>query len=64
MSLFVINMNINFTNQCIGSCRFCSFKHGKRFRLSNEEILKRADEAEEQGDGDLPSRWPLSRNAS
>lgn len=46
---FVINMNINFTNQCIGSCRFCSFKHGKRFRLSNEEILKRSGEAEEQG---------------
>ena len=46
---FVINRNINFTNQCTGSCKFCSFKHGKKFRLSDQEILSRADEAEEQG---------------
>jgi FO synthase subunit 2 len=46
---FVINRNINFTNQCIGSCRFCSFKHSKKFRLSDQEILSRADEAEERG---------------
>lgn len=46
---FVINRNINFTNQCIGSCKFCSFKHGKKFRLSDQEILSRAGEAEEVG---------------
>ena len=45
---FVINRNINFTNHCIGSCKFCSFKHGRRFRLSTEEILSRASEAEER----------------
>ncbi len=46
---FVINRNINFTNRCIGSCKFCSFKHSKSYFLSNEEILERANEAERQG---------------
>ena len=46
---FIINRNINFTNYCIGSCKFCSFKHSKRYRLSTEEILSRAREAEERG---------------
>jgi len=46
---FVINRNINFTNQCTGSCKFCSFKHGRRFCLSTEEILSRADQAAQQG---------------
>ncbi len=46
---FIINRNINFTNQCTGSCKFCSFKHGSKFRLSDQEILSRADEAEERG---------------
>ena len=46
---FVINRNINFTNKCIGTCRFCSFKHGKTYFLTHEQIIDRAGEAEEQG---------------
>ena len=46
---FVINRNINFTNRCTGSCRFCSFKHHEPYTLSHEQILSRAAEAEEMG---------------
>jgi len=57
---FIINRNINFTNQCIGSCRFCSFKHSKRYRLSKEEILSRAREAEERGATEICLQGGLS----
>ncbi len=61
---FVINRNINFTNQCTASCLFCSFKHGERYRLSTEEILSRADQAEEAGSNrDLPAGRPLTQYA-
>ncbi len=43
---FVINRNINFTNECVGSCKFCSFKHTDRYFLTHEQILERAAEAE------------------
>jgi FO synthase subunit 2 len=46
---FVINRNINFTNRCIGSCKFCSFKHNERYTLGHEEILERVAGAERQG---------------
>lgn len=46
---FVINRNINFTNRCIGSCTFCSFKYGDGYFLTDEQILKRVAEAEELG---------------
>lgn len=46
---FVINRNINFTNKCIGSCRFCSFKHNDSYFLAKDEILERSSEAERAG---------------
>ena len=46
---FVVNRNINFTNNCTGTCRFCSFKHQKSFTLTSEQILERAGEAERLG---------------
>lgn len=46
---FVINRNINFTNRCIGSCRFCSFKHNDSYFLTEDEILQRSSEAEQAG---------------
>ena len=46
---FVVNRNINFTNNCTGTCRFCSFKQRESYFLSSEEILNRAAEAEAQG---------------
>jgi len=45
----VINRNINFTNECIGSCKFCSFKRTDRYFLTHEQILERAAKAEKHG---------------
>jgi FO synthase subunit 2 len=44
---YVINRNINFTNICIGNCKFCAFhsRGGNGFFLSLEEILKKVKEA-------------------
>lgn len=46
---FVINRNINFTNRCTGSCKFCSFKNSRRFVLTMEQILDRVADAERRG---------------
>jgi FO synthase subunit 2 len=46
---FVINRNINFTNKCTGTCRFCSFKHSKVYFLTHEQIIDRTGEAERLG---------------
>ncbi len=46
---YVINRNINFTNVCIKSCKFCAFSRDHRneegYYLPTEEILRRVDEA-------------------
>ena len=46
---FVINRNINFTNICYQSCRFCSFSvsanNDNAFLLSMNEITKKVQEA-------------------
>lgn len=46
---FVVNRNINFTNRCVGSCKFCAFRHSDGYLLSIEEILERAAAAEQLG---------------
>jgi FO synthase subunit 2 len=46
---FVVNRNINFTNECTGTCSFCSFRERESYFLSSQEILCRAAEAEAQG---------------
>lgn len=47
---YVVNRNINFTNICVGDCKFCSFRHFySPFFLSIEEILEKVREAEELG---------------
>jgi FO synthase subunit 2 len=46
---FVINRNINFTNRCIGSCKFCAFHQPDGYLLTDEEILSRVSEAEAMG---------------
>lgn len=46
---FVINRNINFTNRCVGSCKFCAFRRSDGYMLTDEEILTRAAEAERFG---------------
>ncbi|MCJ7445713.1 MAG: 5-amino-6-(D-ribitylamino)uracil--L-tyrosine 4-hydroxyphenyl transferase CofH [Methanotrichaceae archaeon] len=43
---FVINRNINFTNICVGSCKFCAFRSSYGYFLSESEILERVASAE------------------
>ncbi len=42
---YVVNRNINFSDQCIGTCRFCAFKGHEGFRMTTREIIDRAGEA-------------------
>jgi FO synthase subunit 2 len=46
---FVVNRNINFTNRCVGSCKFCAFHRDDGYILSSEEILERVEKAAEIG---------------
>lgn len=42
---YVVNRNINFTSQCLGTCGFCAFRTNKGKVLSLEEILGKVREA-------------------
>ena len=50
---YVVNRNINFTNLCVKSCRFCAFAKGFRseeaYFYTPEEVVWRAREAWELG---------------
>lgn len=46
---YVINRNINFTNICVGRCRFCAFRKSDGYILTHEEIVQKAAEAEQLG---------------
>lgn len=50
---YVVNRNINFTNVCIKSCRFCAFSRDHRneegYFLNTEQILERVAQAERYG---------------
>ena len=51
---FVINRNVNFTNVCVGSCKFCNFKVSPgskkgKIEFSDEEIIVKLKEAVEYG---------------
>ena len=46
---FVINRNINFTNRCVSSCKFCAFRSSDGYLLSHYQILERVGDAEEKG---------------
>jgi FO synthase subunit 2 len=46
---FVVNRNINFTNRCLGSCKFCAFRKSDGYMLTIQEILCRVEEAEGLG---------------
>ncbi len=50
---YVVNRNINFTNVCVKSCKFCAFSRDLRseqgYFLPNEEILRRVLQAREYG---------------
>ncbi len=42
---YVINRNINFTNRCIGTCKFCAFRKQNGYVLSMEEIVEKTKAA-------------------
>lgn len=46
---YIVNRNINFSDQCIGTCSFCAFNRHKGFRLTTNEIIDRAEEAVRSG---------------
>jgi len=50
---YVVNRNINFTNQCVKACRFCAFSRTARseeaYFLESEEIVRRARQAVDMG---------------
>ena len=54
---YVVNRNINYTNQCYFRCRFCAFSKGPRslnlrgepYLLDTAEVARRAREAWEKG---------------
>jgi len=46
---YISNRNINFTNRCIGTCRFCAFRKPDGYRLGIPEILGKVEEAASVG---------------
>lgn len=50
---YVVNRNINFTNVCIKSCRFCAFsrdhRNGEGYFLGTGQILERVQQAVDFG---------------
>ncbi|HEX4352708.1 MAG TPA: radical SAM protein, partial [Polyangiales bacterium] len=50
---YVVNRNINFTNLCVKSCKFCAFsrtaRSEERYYLDEDEIVRRARQAQELG---------------
>lgn len=50
---YVINRNVNFTNVCIKSCRFCAFSRDHRdeqgYYLDEDQVLSRIKQAEDYG---------------
>lgn len=46
---YIVNRNLNFTDICIGTCKFCSFRNNRGFRLTLDEILEKVGEAKQAG---------------
>jgi len=50
---YVVNRNINFTNVCVKTCRFCAFARGVRseqgYYLPTDEVVRRVLEAQAYG---------------
>ena len=42
---YVINRNINFTNRCTGTCKFCAFRRDDGYIMSLPEILEKTKAA-------------------
>ena len=65
---FVINQNINFSNHCIGSCRFCSYHFEKAksnnipYRMTLDEIKIEVEKAVARGCTELCVQGGLDPN--
>jgi FO synthase subunit 2 len=46
---YVVNRNINFTDQCIGNCGFCAFRNQENYFLEKSDIIRKTKEAVELG---------------
>ncbi len=46
---YIVNRNITFSDNCTGTCTFCSFKEHKGFRMSVDEITQKASDAVQVG---------------
>lgn len=50
---YVVNRNINHSNICVGTCRFCAFRrplnHAEAYVLNRGQIVKKVQEAVERG---------------
>ena len=44
-----MNRNINFTDKCTGTCRFCAFRNHVGYFLTTDEILARVEGAKRFG---------------
>ncbi len=65
---YVINRNINFTNICKNSCKFCAFNTERNkpeaYTLSQEEVAKRTREAVERGATEICLQGGLNESLS
>ncbi|MEM2427558.1 MAG: 5-amino-6-(D-ribitylamino)uracil--L-tyrosine 4-hydroxyphenyl transferase CofH [Candidatus Hadarchaeales archaeon] len=53
IATYVVNRNINHTNVCMGSCKFCAFRrppfHPEAYSLTREQVRAKAEEAVRMG---------------
>jgi FO synthase subunit 2 len=61
---FVVNRNINFTDICVNSCKFCSFGNRRKYLLSLKEIKEKVEEAVEYGCTEICIQGGLLPNAN
>lgn len=46
---YVVNRNMNFTDICIGTCKFCAFRNTENYRLTTDQLLAKVAEAKRYG---------------
>jgi FO synthase subunit 2 len=61
---YVVNRNINFTNICVGVCKFCAFREEKEkgYLLSMDVVLSKVEEAVNNGATEICMQGGLHPN--
>ena len=59
---YIINRNINFTDHCSGSCRFCAFKDSTGYVMSLDQILEKVERAVQSGSSEVCIQGGLMEN--